>query len=244
MTARTVLITGAAKRIGASLARELHTDGMNVIIHYNTSAREAEALAGSLNKVRQHSAFLLQADLQKTDTLDGIVKAAAGFSGRLDVLINNASVFYPTAVGSTGLQQWEQTIDTNMKAPYFLMQACTPYLRQSAGCIINITDIHGMRPLKDYPVYSASKAGLIMLTKALAKELGPAIRVNAISPGAILWPEMLPERKKDSILSKTIMKRLGDPLDIAKAVRFLINDADYITGQIISVDGGRTFFTD
>jgi pteridine reductase len=244
MTARTVLITGAARRIGAALARELHADGMNIIIHYHTSAEDAEALAASLNAARKNSAFLLRADLQQTAALPALAAAAVDFTGRLDVLINNASVFYPTAVGDTKLDQWEQTMDTNMKAPYFLMQACVQHLSKAAGCIINITDIHGMRPLKDYPVYSASKAGLIMLTKALAKELGPAIRVNAISPGAILWPEMLPERKKDGILSKTVMKRLGDPLDIAKAVRFLINDADYITGQIISVDGGRTFFTD
>jgi pteridine reductase len=244
MPARTVLITGAARRIGAALARDLHANGMDVVIHYNRSAQEAETLAASLNQSRKNSAFLVQADLLNPETYEKLIIDAAACTGRLDVLINNASVFYPTAVGGTSLQQWAEITTTNTMAPYFLIQACVPYLKQTAGCIINITDIHGMRPLKDYPVYSVSKAGLIMLTKALAKELGPAIRVNAISPGAILWPEMLPDRKKDSILSKTVMKRLGDPQDIANAVRFLITEADYITGQIISVDGGRTFFTD
>ncbi len=243
-TAKTVLITGAAKRIGAALARDLHNHGMNIVIHYNTSGPQAETLAAELNDIRPDSAFLLKADLLKTDSYDAIIAAAVSHTGRLDVLINNASMFYPTPVGKTTQKDWMELIGTNLTAPYFLAQAAVGELQQTSGCIINITDIHGTRPLKDHPVYSTAKAGLIMLTKALAKELGPAIRANAISPGAILWPERLTEKKQQQILSRTIMKRMGKPEDIASAVRFLITGADYITGQVIVVDGGRTFFAD
>ncbi len=239
-TGRTVLITGAARRIGAALARDLHANGMNVIIHYNKSTEPATALAASLNETRADSAFLLQADLLKVDLYEEVASKAGGFTGTLDVLINNASMFYPTPMGGTTVQQWEELIGTNMKAPYFLAQACSETLRKNTGCIINITDIHGTRPLKDHPVYSAGKAGLIMLTRAMARELGPDIRVNAISPGAILWPEQLTEHKRQEILSRTIMKRPGTPQDICNAARFLITDADYITGQILEIDGGRT----
>lgn len=242
---KTVLITGAARRIGAALARELHSNGMNIIIHYNRSTQAAEELAGSLNDRRRQSAFLLQADLLDVDNHENLVAIAGGFTGRLDVLINNASTFYPTPVGSTTPDDWAGLIGTNMKSPYFLSQACVQYLRETSGCIINITDVHGVRPLKDHPIYSAAKAGLIMLTRALAKELGPDIRVNAVSPGAVLWPEAeaLEEKKKQEILSRTVMKRMGKPEDIAAAVRYLISDADYVTGQIIRVDGGRTLFS-
>lgn len=241
MTTKTVFITGAARRIGAALARDLHAHGMDIVIHYHTSVQEAESLVDSLNKVRNNSAFMVQADLLKTDTFEKLVATAAGFTGRLDVLINNASVFYPTLIAETTPQDWMEIIGTNMMAPYFLAQACTRHLKQTSGCIINITDIHGAAPLKNYPVYSASKAGLIMLTRALASELGPVIRVNAVSPGAILWPEAPPDAKKQGIVSRTLLKRMGDPQDIASAVRFLINNADYITGQVITVDGGRTY---
>jgi len=242
--ARTVFITGAAKRIGAALARDLHGYGMDIIIHYNHSAREAGILADELNQVRAGSAYLLQADLLNTGSYESIIQKAISFTGRLDVLINNASLFYPTEIGKTTLQNWQEIIGTNLTAPFFLAQSAAGILAAHQGCIINLTDIHGTRPLKDHTVYSTAKAGLIMLTKALAKELGPAIRVNAVSPGAILWPEGLSEKKKEQIISKTIMKRMGTPENIAGAVRFLIRDADYITGQIIVVDGGRTFFAD
>ena len=242
METKTVFITGAAKRLGMAITREIHSHGMNVIIHYKSSATSASILADSLNKTRRNSAFLLEADLLKADNFSSLAKQASNFTGRLDVLINNASMFYPTLVGSTTLAQWQELIGTNMKAPYFLSQACHQYLQKSGGSIINIADIHGVLPLKNHPVYSAGKAGLIMLTKALAKELGPTIRVNAISPGAILWPEGLSDQKKQEILSRTVMKRRGNLLDIANAVRFLILDADYITGQILTIDGGRTLF--
>lgn len=243
-TANTVLITGSAKRIGAALASDLHAQGMNIVIHYNSSVDDANSLATELNRLRKNSAFLLQADLLKLDSYDEFISSAASHTGRLDVLINNASMFYPTPVGKTTPQHWQELIGTNMMAPFFLAQSAAGLLQQNSGCIINITDIHGTRPLKDHPVYSAAKAGLIMLTKALAKELGPRVRVNAVSPGAILWPEHQPEYKKEQIISRTVLKRMGKPEDIASAVRFLISGADYITGQIMVVDGGRTFFTD
>ncbi len=240
----TVLITGAAKRIGAVIARNLHDCGMTIIVHYNQSATEADSLVTELNRLRDNSAHLLQADLLDMDGYTSIIARAAGFTGRLDVLINNASMFYPTPIGKTTQQEWMELMGTNLTAPYFLSQAAIRYLEQTSGCIINITDIHGARPLKDHPVYSTAKAGLIMLTRALAKELGPAIRVNAVSPGAILWPEGLSEKKKEQILSRTLLKRMGTPEEIAGTVRFLVRDATYITGQVIVVDGGRTFFAD
>jgi pteridine reductase len=242
MTTRTVLITGAARRIGAALARDLHAHGMNIIIHHHTSQQEAIQLAESLNATRKNSAFLLQVNLLETDSFDSIIATATGFTGRLDVLINNASMFYPTAVGETTPQQWAELFGTNVKAPYFLVQSCLKPLQASNGCVINITDIHGERPLQDHPVYSAAKAGLIMLTRALAKELGPDIRVNAISPGAILWPEDLSEDKRQQIVAKTALKRQGTTEDITRAVRYLINDAAYVTGQVINIDGGRVLF--
>ncbi len=242
METKTVLITGAAQRLGKAIAQDIHSYGMNVIIHYKSSATSADNLANSLNEIRQNSAFVLEADLLNIDNFNSLAEKANGFTGRLDVLINNASMFYPTSVVSTTQTQWQELIGTNMKAPYFLSQACHQYLQKSNGSIINITDIHGVLPLKNHPVYSAGKAGLIMLTKALAKELGPAIRVNAISPGAILWPEDLSDQKKQEILSRTVMKRQGNTDDITSAVRFLIQDADYITGQVLTIDGGRTLF--
>jgi len=242
VTDKTVLITGAARRIGAALARDLHANGMNIIIHYHTSGQEATRLAESLNTTRNNSAYLLQGNLLEVDRFASMITEAAGYTGRLDVLINNASMFYPTPVGASTPRQWAEIFGTNVKAPYFLAQACLDYLKETRGCIINITDIHGVQPLKDHPVYSTAKAGLIMLTKSLARELGPEIRVNAVSPGAILWPEALTEDKKLEILAKTALKRQGSPEDITRAVRYLINDADYVTGQIINVDGGRVLF--
>jgi pteridine reductase len=242
---KTALITGAAKRIGAALARDLHACGLDIVVHYHRSATEALALVAELNARRHQSAWSLEADLLDPDSHEKIIQKAVTCTGRLDVLINNASMFYPTPVGSTTLQQWNELMGTNLTAPFFLAQAAAPHLRATAGSIINITDIHGGRPLKDHPVYSTAKAGLIMLTRSLAKELGPEIRVNAVSPGAILWPETgLSDKKKEQILSRTVLKRLGTPEDITSAVRYLVQQAAYVTGQVLIVDGGRTFFTD
>ena len=237
----TALITGAAARIGAEIARTLHATGMNIVIHYRSSAESAEVLAKSLNQLRANSASTLQADLLNTSTLDSLVKNAASIWGELNVLVNNASSFYPTPVGKITEAHWNDLMGSNLKAPAFLSQAAVPYLKQTQGCIINIVDIHGFRPMKEHPVYCAAKAGLAMLTQSLAKELGPEIRVNGVAPGAIMWPstELDPEIQA-SILERTALKRQGNPEDIAKAVKFLIMDAGYITGQVIPVDGGRS----
>ena len=238
---RTVLITGAAARIGAEIARTLHAAGLNIVIHYRSSADNANQLADSLNKLRADSASILQADLLEIDKLDALVDSAASIWGSLDVLVNNASSFYPTPVGKITEANWDDLMGSNLKAPLFLSQAATPYLKQNNGCIINIVDIHAYRPMKEHPVYCAAKAGLAMLTQSLAKELGPEIRVNGVAPGAIMWPsaELDPE-VQSSIIERTALKRQGCPEDIAKAVRFLVTDGDYITGQVIPVDGGRS----
>lgn len=241
MQNKTVLITGAAARIGAEIAHTLHETGMNIVIHYRHSAEKAEALCGVLNDKRANSAITLQADLLQTNTLEKLVDEAAAVWNGLDVLVNNASSFYPTAVGDITEAHWDDLMGSNLKAPLFLSQAATPYLRKRQGCIINIVDIHGFRPMKEHPVYCAAKAGLAMLTQSLAKELGPDIRVNGVAPGAIMWPASeLDKDIQDSILERTALKRQGEPKDIAKAVKFLIMDAGYITGQVIPVDGGRS----
>ena len=243
MSNKTVLITGAAGRIGAAIARLLHADAMDIVIHYHRSAADAEALAQELNQVRPRSAITVQADLLAPGAAARVIAGAAAFNNRLDVLINNASSFYPTPVATTTEEQWHDLIGTNMKAPYFLAQQAAPHLQEHNGCIINITDIHGERPLRTYPLYSAAKAGLAMLTRALAKELAPAIRVNGIAPVAILWPETLAQEVKDKILSRTALGFKGEPADIARAVKFLIADARYMTGQILTIDGGRSLFS-
>ncbi|MBF8268982.1 MAG: Pteridine reductase [Gammaproteobacteria bacterium] len=243
MPNKTVLITGAAGRIGAVIARLLHAETMDIVIHYRHSAAGAAALVRELNQIRPRSATAVQADLVKPGATTHIIASAVTFNNRLDVLINNASSFYPTPVVTTTEEQWQDLIDTNMKAPFFLAQQAAPHLRTQSGCIINITDIHGQRPLRTYPVYSAAKAGLVMLTQALAKELAPEIRVNGIAPGAILWPEELAQEVKDKILSRTVLGYKGEPADIARAVKFLIEDADYMTGQILTIDGGRSLFS-
>lgn len=243
---KVALITGAARRIGATIAKTLHQSGFNVIIHYHTSQVAAEQLCADLNAIRSHSAMIVQADLSVMTNMDVLVKNASQAWGRLDVLVNNASCFYKTFVGQITEQDWDDLLTNNVKAPFFLCQAAVPYLTKQQGCIVNITDIHAERPVSDYPVYCISKAGLVMLTKALAKELGPTIRVNAVSPGAIAWPEgdnHLSEELKQQIVNRTILQRGGEPLDIAKAVLYLVRDADYVTGQIIAVDGGRSLRT-
>ena len=238
---RWALVTGAARRIGAVIAESLHEAGAGVIVHYYNSAEPADALAKRLNSERAGSALTVQCDLRETSGLDRMLSKVVGRSGRLDVLVNNASSFYPTPAGSITAGQWDDLIGTNLKAPLFLSQAALPHLRETGGTIVNIVDVHWQRPLKNHPVYGAAKAGLAMLTRSLAKDLGPDIRVNGISPGAILWPEAgLPERTRESIIRQIPLKRPGEPRDIAAAVLFLVRDAPYVNGQILAVDGGRS----
>jgi pteridine reductase len=238
---KVVLITGGARRVGAAIVRQLHAAGANLAIHYRSSSDEATALCSELNVIRSNSAITLAADLLQTGQLAALVDAALAAFGRLDVLINNASSFYPTPVGEITTKQWDDLIGTNLRAPMFLSQAAAPALAASEGLILNIVDIHGLRPLKQHPVYSCAKAGLIMLTQSLARELAPRVRVNAIAPGPVLFPEsgLTPEAKQ-MIIDKTLLKRRGSPDDIAKAALFFVQDAPYVTGQILSVDGGRS----
>lgn len=243
MTRKTVFITGAAVRLGAAIARDLHAFEMDVIIHYHTSEKAAHELAGSLNQMRADSAFALGADLRDTRGYESLMDKVLSFTGRLDVLVNNASSFYPTPLARTTEEQWDDLIGTNLKAPYFLSRACAPHLSGNNGCIINMSDIHGLRPLKGYPVYSAAKAGLNMLTQALARELAPDIRVNAVSPGPILWPEGMNEKAKQEIIERVTLKRQGTTREVSDCIRFLINEAGYMTGQILNIDGGRTLYS-
>ena len=242
MLDKTVLITGAARRIGAAIAEHLHKTGMNIVVHYNSSAQEAHELVRKLNGERRDSAIMIQANLQHKEYYSALVDAALEFKDSIDVLVNNASAFYPTPVNSLSDEQWIELINVNFKAPLFLSQLIAPSIRKNKGCIINIADIYAYRPLVDHTIYSISKAGLIMLTQSLAKELSP-VRVNAIAPGAITWPEEMDEKTRQDILDHTSLKRTGSLEDVAKAVLFLIRDADYITGQIINVDGGRTLYS-
>jgi len=238
---KVVMITGAARRIGAQLVRYLHQSDMDIILHYHNSGKDALTLAEDLTAKRSNSVKLLQGDLKEYASIPVLVKQAASLFGRIDVLINNASSFFPTSLGEIDEDVWEDLIGVNLKAPLFLTQAAAPYLKASQGCIINIVDIHGDRPLKRYPVYSVAKAGLAMLTKSMARELAPEVRVNGIAPGAIMWPEAEHyESLHQEIISRTALKREGAPKDIADAALFLINQANYVTGQIIAVDGGRT----
>lgn len=241
LAGKTLLITGAARRVGAVIAEHLHAAGMNLCIHYRSSFAAARDLKARLEERRPDSVFLIQADLMEFPALENLVEQAYGRWGRLDALINNASTFYPTPVGRITQGHWEDLLGTNLKAPLFLSQAAAPYLKAAGGTIVNIVDIHADRPLKGHPVYSIAKAGLVMLTKAMARELGPEVRVNGIAPGAILWPEADDsEAVRALILERTALKRRGEPGDIARTALFLIRDAHYVTGQIIAVDGGRS----
>ncbi len=240
MADRTVLITGAARRIGAAIARRLHAKQYNVVIHYNRSAAEANSLADEFNRIRPNSSCTVQADLMAASSYDWVIDKALELTGSLDVLVNNASVFYPTRLPQIKEPTWNEIIGTNLKAPLFLARRAAPYLEQTRGCIINITDIHGSRPLLEHSMYSVAKSGLNMLTRSLARELAPNVRVNAVSPGAIIWPAEMDDETRDSILSVIPLQRPGDPVDIASAVYFLIAEADYITGQVLPVDGGRS----
>lgn len=242
LSGKVALITGAARRVGAEIAQILHKEGMNIVLHYNTSMEEAVKLCQQLNEAREHSASSIRADLQHVDSEKALVMQALKVWQRLDVVVNNASRFYRTNMGEVTDFAWNDLIQSNLKAPFFLSQAAAPYLKKSKGVILNIADIHAQKALRDYSVYCISKSGLIMMTKVLAKELGPDIRVNAILPGLVLWPEgknALSPEVKEKLIKRTALQRAGCPSDVAKAVLYFIRDADYVTGQILSVDGGR-----
>lgn len=241
LSEKVALVTGGAHRLGATIARALHALGMRLVIHYHSSEAAARALQKELNDVRADSVMLVRGDLANGEKLHrNLVFETVERFGRLDVLVNNAARFYPTPIGTATETQWSDLVDTNLKAAFFLSQAAAPHLKKSAGVIVNITDIYGERSLPEYPIYSITKAGLIMLTKSMARELGPEIRVNAVSPGAVLWPASgADEMSKQRLISRTPLKRSGEPDDIARAVVFIVRDAAFMTGQIIAIDGGR-----
>lgn len=246
--AKVALVTGAAKRIGAEIARQLHNAGFNLVIHYNNSQANAQAIINELNNARENSAVGLQANLNDHTQVINLARKSAAQWQRLDLLVNNASGFYPTPIGQATAEDWDNLINSNLKAPFFLAQALAPTLKQYRGCIINIADIYAQRPLKNHSIYSIAKAGNVMLTKSLAQELAPEVRVNGIAPGAILWPEdhykktedQLADTAKEKMLAQIPLQQRGQVQDIAKAILFLAKDAPYITGQIIVVDGGRS----
>lgn len=241
MNEKVALITGAAKRIGAAITRRLHGAGADVVVHYRSSESDAEALVRELNETRSDSAMLIQAELNRIDALPRLIDDAVAWRNRLDCLVNNASSFYPTPIGEITEESWNDLVGSNLKAPLFLSQAAVPHLRAVHGAIVNIVDIHAQRPLRDHPVYGPAKAGLAMLTRSLAKDLAPEIRVNGVSPGAILWPaDGMSDAVKQTILRQVPLQRAGDPDDIAGCVLYLVRDARYVTGQVIAVDGGRS----
>ncbi|HTS86841.1 MAG TPA: pteridine reductase [Usitatibacter sp.] len=243
MQDRAVLITGAARRIGAAIARRLHGAGARVALHCNRSWEEGEALASELNAGRAGSAFVVQGDLLDVGELARIVGDAAAALGKLDALVNNASSFHATPFGTIGERDWEDLVGTNLRAPLLLAQAAAPLLREAKGAIVNIADIHADRPLRNFVVYSIAKAGLVGLTKSLALELGPDVRVNAVAPGAILWPDggqHFDPAERSRIAEQTPLARIGSPEDVAGAVKYLLFDAPFVTGQVLAVDGGRS----
>ncbi|MCC6379704.1 MAG: pteridine reductase [Burkholderiales bacterium] len=242
MQDKVVLITGGAKRVGAAICRRLHAAGARLMLHYRSSAGEARLLQAELNRARADSVALIQADLLDIAKLPSIVEQTVLRFGRLDALVNNASSFFTTTMGEIEPAQWDNLMGTNVRAPLFLAQAAAAPLRRSQGAIVNITDIHAERPLKHYLVYSTAKAALSGLTRALARELAPEVRVNAVAPGPILWPEAddsFDEVSRQRIISHTPLKREGEPDDVARAVHFLLAEAPYVTGETIAVDGGR-----
>lgn len=243
LTGKVALITGGAQRVGAMTVRFLHAAGANLILHYRNSRQQALELQTELNDRRNNSVILIQADLLEIANLPAIIKQSIEQWGRLDILVNNASSFYPTPVGKVTENDWNDLIGSNMKAPFFLSQAAAPHLEKRSGCIISIVDIHAQRPMEGHSVYNIAKAGLAMLVKTLAFELGPKIRVNGVAPGAIMWPaQEMDDVTKQRIVSRTYLKRKGSAEDIARTVLFLASNADYITGQIIAVDGGRSLY--
>ncbi len=240
---KVVLITGGAKRVGAAICRMLHAEGAKLMVHYRSSAFEARALQTELNLSRPDSVKIIQADLLDIEALPTLVSKTVKHFGKIDVLINNASSYYSTELGQINEENWLDLMGSNLKAPLFLSQAAAPALRQTNGCIVNITDMHIERPKKGYIVYSVSKAGLVTLTKSLAHELSPDVRVNAVAPGPVLWPDDNPqfdEVYRQRVISQTLLKRIGEGNDVAKAVKFLIADAPFITGHVLAVDGGRS----
>lgn len=242
---KVVLVTGSGQRVGAAIIRHLHSKGWRVIIHYRHSADAARTLATALNSVRADSAAIIKADLDDTDALNQLAQQALALFDRLDALINNASTFYPTPIGKATRADWDDLFNSNALAPFFLSQALAPALKNSGGCIVNIVDIHATRPFRQHTIYCMAKAALQMMTFSLAKELAPDIRVNGVAPGAILWPDAqspsaIANDTQQQILASVPLARSGTPEDIARTVAFLLDDAPYITGQIIAVDGGRT----
>lgn len=244
LAGKAILITGAARRVGAAIARRLHALGANVLIHYRDSSSDADALAAQLNAGRARSAHALGLELAEADAIPAFVAQAVAVWGRLDGLVNNASSFYATPLGSITPQQWADLMSSNLKAPLFLAQAAAPELEKHGGCIVNIVDIHAERPLKNYVVYNVAKAGLAGLTRSLALEMAPKVRVNGVSPGPIEWPEdgQLDAAERERIVKATPMGRVGGAEEIARAVGFLFADAPYVTGQILAVDGGRSIY--
>lgn len=237
-----ILVTGAARRVGAEIARTLHASGAHVVLHYRNSAAEARAVAEELDRLRAGSASLICGDLKDDGVPAALIDALLATHDRLDAVVNNASSFFPTPLGGIDAAAWTELIGSNLKGPLFLAQAAAPMLRRQRGAIVNIVDIHAERPLRNYPLYCAAKAGLLGLTRALALELAPDVRVNGVSPGAIEWPEdgQFPSEQRDEIVRHTLLGRIGSAADIARTVRFLLFDAPYVTGQIIAVDGGRS----
>ena len=240
---KVVLITGGAKRVGAAICRELHAHGANLMVHYNTSTKDARALQAELNLQRANSVAIIQGDLLNIAIMANLVQETVKQFGKLDVLINNASSYYATEIGKISEENWHDLVGSNLKAPMFLAQAAAAELRKTHGCIVNITDMHIERPKKGYVVYSVAKAGLVTLTKSLAHELSPEVRVNAVAPGPVQWPENNPqfdEVYRQRVINQTLLKKIGTPQDIAKAVKFLVADAPFITGHVLAVDGGRS----
>ena len=235
------LVTGATRRIGAAIARTLHSRGLDLIMHYRSASESAEHLAAEFNELRPGSTRILSADFEDPEQLDAMIGHVQTMTARLDVLVNNASTFEPSTIGNVDGEQWNRIMASNLRAPFFLSQALQPQLARAQGCIVNLVDIHGERPLRDYSVYCIAKAGLSMMTKSMAREMGPDVRVNGVAPGSILWPEEgLDESARRSILERTALKRRGEPEDIAAAVAFLALEAPYVTGEILKVDGGRS----
>lgn len=234
------LITGAAKRVGAVIARRLHAAGFDLALHHRSSGAEMAALVAELEAARPGSTLVLQAELGDAGALPGLVASCEARFGRLDALVNNASAFYPTPIGEATPDDWDQLFAANARAPFFLAQAAAPLLRQANGAIVNLADIYGERPLAAHTIYCMAKAALLMMTRSLARELGPEVRVNAVAPGAVMWPEEgKAEHEKQAMLASTALRRAGEPGDVAEAVRWLIQDARYTTGEVIRVDGGR-----
>ena len=238
---RVALITGAARRIGACIAETLHQRGCDVFLHYHSSGDAVEELAEKLNTVRPRSAITVQADLGEIEEISRLAGQVKAHAGQLDLLVNNASRFFPTKIGTTTMTQWEELMDSNLRGPYFLTQELLPQLATAGGSVVNLLDVHAVRPMPGHAVYCMAKAGLQMMTLAMARDLGPRIRVNGVAPGAILWPEQeITSGDQQKILNKTVMGRAGKPEYIASAVAYLGLDAPYVTGQVLAVDGGRS----